>query len=398
MCQNKIILFGAGICGYEVLQFLGESNVSCFCDNDTRLVGEEKYGKPVISFDDLKHKYKEEIIIICIMNSRAAYEIAKQCEESDVSDYLFYRDIKGKFSDGNQLLNYIMELPNRVYLRQKAYINKINELQMQADYLKSHTDIRHMKLAEGKLRARQLELVKGSAEFFKRIDSLGIKPILYAGNLLGHVRHDGFIPWDDDIDFALIRKEYEKLKEYCRQHMYTIYEFSNKSMISGEKDVEDDMQNYYWRDGADLYTIYKPMSNGDRIRIDFFVLDYYADDYSVDELLEYAKEVNRKLVTDSNIENRIEYFEEVLRENRHNTVLESDNIYFGIDNIEIRHKFHRGQWMPKEVVFPLKKVLFEGEYFWVPNNPEEFVKYEYENIWDFPDDVGIFNHMNMDYR
>lgn len=28
---------------------------------------------------------------------------------------------------------------------------------------------------------------------------------------------------------------------------------------------------------------------------------------------------------------------------------------------------------------------------------EEIVKYEYENIWDFPDDVGILRHAGMDY-
>ena len=91
-------------------------------------------------------------------------------------------------------------------------------------------------------------------------------------------------------------------------------------------------------------------------------------------------------------EEKVQYVERVRKENASNTPKESDQIYFGIDNMQLRNRFHRGQFIPKDVVFPLRKVLWEGEYFLVPNDVEAFLKYEYEKPWEFPDDVGIPPH------
>lgn len=57
-----------------------------------------------------------------------------------------------------------------------------------------------------KVQECSLELLK---EFIKVCEKLNLTYYLIAGTLLGAVRHKGFIPWDDDIDVGMPRKDYE---------------------------------------------------------------------------------------------------------------------------------------------------------------------------------------------
>jgi lipopolysaccharide cholinephosphotransferase len=61
----------------------------------------------------------------------------------------------------------------------------------------------------------QMEILRVIDTFCKKN---GIQYSLYAGTLLGAVRHEGFIPWDDDLDICMERSEYERfLREWEEQ-------------------------------------------------------------------------------------------------------------------------------------------------------------------------------------
>lgn len=61
-------------------------------------------------------------------------------------------------------------------------------------------------------------------EFQKVCKKYDLQYFAICGTLLGAVRHNGFIPWDDDIDVAMPRDDYERLKTLTGQfnHPYSL--------------------------------------------------------------------------------------------------------------------------------------------------------------------------------
>lgn len=78
-----------------------------------------------------------------------------------------------------------------------------------------------------------LDILKDVHEFCVKNN---IKYSLSGGTLLGAIRHNGFIPWDDDIDIQMPRPDYDRfIHTYVSQKGYKVYsrelpEFEKKKM------------------------------------------------------------------------------------------------------------------------------------------------------------------------
>ena len=73
-----------------------------------------------------------------------------------------------------------------------------------------------MRLTEDELKQGLLEIL---CEFDSVCRKLGLRYSLYAGTLLGAVRHQGFIPWDDDADVVFLRSQYEAFVKVAKREL-----------------------------------------------------------------------------------------------------------------------------------------------------------------------------------
>lgn len=75
------------------------------------------------------------------------------------------------------------------------------------------------------LKKIQIQILDEVASF---CDKHQIRYFLMAGTLLGAVRHQGYIPWDDDIDIGMLREDYERFLELYSKEQGDYYIYTHR--------------------------------------------------------------------------------------------------------------------------------------------------------------------------
>lgn len=222
------------------------------------------------------------------------------------------------------------------------------------------------------LRLYQLASAKLLKQFVSLLDKRSIEYWLAYGTLLGAYRHQGFIPWDDDIDLGMERQQYEKLR----------------SLLPSS--------GFLYQD-ADVIRI---LLEGTRVSIDIFPYDRgYKERLNTDELKMFKDrlfdlwEQNKQLLYKQHIVKKTSWTE---IERRLVQKITTAFLPEPIENGFLHQGWHSK--LPNEGIFwqsdiyPLKTIEFEESVYKCPNNVELSLSRTYPDYDQMPPENKQVSH------
>lgn len=253
--------------------------------------------------------------------------------------------------------------------------------------------------ATGGMRLFQLASAKLLQEFDLFCRAHHFNYWLAFGTLLGAVRHEGFIPWDDDIDIAMMRSDFDSLIQIVEQDDRYRISIKYDSCVHSRQ-----IRFCYADDDIPCF-------------IDIFCFDW-SPIFDESDLKGYFS-IRTSLVEGlvSNLESNSDCTPDLLdmdsplfslADQRFSAALDaarddglvyregpSAAVVWGLDNMFESN--YGWACMPADLIFPLEELIFEGVSLAVPHNWDSILRAWYGDYLELPNDLeSHYIHIDTD--
>lgn len=246
-----------------------------------------------------------------------------------------------------------------------------------------------------KLQLKALEILIDVKEFCQKYD---IKFFLIGGSCIGALRHNGFIPWDDDIDIMMLRDEYEKFhilwEKYGDHKKYSLCRTSKEKNYhqpsSTFKDNNSTFINQHSKNEDINHGIYidiGPLDYRPNSKIKRFIQAIFAMSFSLfnaqrlpnsqGKFLRVLTKIILTLIPFKNIRYYIwKYCEKQMTKYKLDECKYVSEIIIGPKALK--------RLLPKEWFIETKLVKFEGYDMPIPDGAEQWMTMAFGNYMEYP--------------
>lgn len=234
-------------------------------------------------------------------------------------------------------------------------------------------------------------------KLFREVDEIcrehNLRYVLAGGSLIGALRHEGFVPWDDDVDLYMPRPDWEKFIEICKTELPPDREIQCSEV---DRNYTNSFPRYA---STNTCVIHKSQIIGKDCGgeiIDILTLDPVpADDKEYEKyrthMMIYSDLINISVGYSDRWEipasMYLKYLLSYIFLGKKRTLAKLEKIMFSYKEEECDRYAMRWGGCPflfdKDMMFPVKDGDFEGQKAMIPNKCSDYLIWHYGDEWAY---------------